>query len=341
MGRNLTIPYYRPTFVKGEVTTGTPADGFVACGPETANPMRVTVDQLAELYYRVRDATWTGGSMTMTNNYGNTASIYAGGASFRSALLIEDNKINASEYAQCQRGHSYRSIGFHGDWWVGQPYGNSVAAPPTGRYGDDYQSGAYDPAEVWRDILDDELGMWGYRDGVTGLTYRSSAVGLVVGGVSSIPPTYAFLSSNDVTTDSNTLNLCTLDFSGEVAWVDDDESGNPFSSGNRLFVGVRFAGEFWQEGSALAVRSYLSSVRQDLAFVTGGGIANYVQIELASGTVTFPIYAAVEGDFASWDLDTSYPFVLTADKWWPYAKPDPDNPGETLPVWDTTTGAKL
>ena len=53
----------RFAFVNGWLTGGTdPADGSVECGPGTAFPMEVTLDQVAEIFYRVKDAWFTGGS---------------------------------------------------------------------------------------------------------------------------------------------------------------------------------------------------------------------------------------------------------------------------------------
>jgi hypothetical protein len=49
-------------WVDGQVTSGTPDEGFVACGDGTAFPMEVTLDQVAEIFYRVKDAWFTGGS---------------------------------------------------------------------------------------------------------------------------------------------------------------------------------------------------------------------------------------------------------------------------------------
>jgi len=52
----------RFTWVDGQVTSGTPDEGFVACGDGTAFPMEVTLNQVAEIFYRVKDAWFTLGS---------------------------------------------------------------------------------------------------------------------------------------------------------------------------------------------------------------------------------------------------------------------------------------
>ena len=59
----VSISEPRVKYVKGWHTTdGTdPGDGSaVECGEGTAYPLEVTVDQLAEIFYRVKDATWSG-----------------------------------------------------------------------------------------------------------------------------------------------------------------------------------------------------------------------------------------------------------------------------------------
>lgn len=63
MGNRVTTPNLRFEFVNGWMTGGTdPADGSVECGDGTAFPMEVTLDQVAEIFYRVKDAWFTGGS---------------------------------------------------------------------------------------------------------------------------------------------------------------------------------------------------------------------------------------------------------------------------------------
>lgn len=63
MGNRVTTPDLRFEFVNGWLTGGTdPADGSVECGDGTAFPMQVMLDQVAEIFYRVKDAWFTGGS---------------------------------------------------------------------------------------------------------------------------------------------------------------------------------------------------------------------------------------------------------------------------------------
>ena len=56
MAKGVYTRIKRFTFVKGWLTGGTdPADGSVECGDGTPYPMLVTLDQVAEIFYRCRN----------------------------------------------------------------------------------------------------------------------------------------------------------------------------------------------------------------------------------------------------------------------------------------------
>lgn len=59
MGRNLIIPYYHPTFVKKTRSE---------VGHGTFYPLSVTLDQIAEIFFRVKDAWISSGSVTWTES---------------------------------------------------------------------------------------------------------------------------------------------------------------------------------------------------------------------------------------------------------------------------------
>ena len=61
MGKNIHTIDSHVTYRKGELTTGTPSKGKVACGPGTAYPVPATLDQIAEIFYRVRNTIISGG----------------------------------------------------------------------------------------------------------------------------------------------------------------------------------------------------------------------------------------------------------------------------------------
>jgi len=121
----------RFTFVKGWLTGGTdPADGSVECGHGTAFPMEVTLDQVAEIFYRVKDAWFTGGSASW-KAYGSTQTINA------STDAPTNRRLDVGATTYQQRG--YCKLG--GDDYNGATYNSGI-----GRY--------------YSDIADNENGMW-------------------------------------------------------------------------------------------------------------------------------------------------------------------------------------
>lgn len=68
MGEAVFTNEYRVNFVSGQITNGTPDAGFVACGDFTEYCMEVTLDQLAEILYRVKDAWFVSGSIAGENS---------------------------------------------------------------------------------------------------------------------------------------------------------------------------------------------------------------------------------------------------------------------------------
>jgi len=76
-------------FVNGWLTGGTdPADGSVECGDGTAFPMEVTLDQVAEIFYRVKDAWITEGQVDWdVSNY--SVMMRASGAPANRSLEID------------------------------------------------------------------------------------------------------------------------------------------------------------------------------------------------------------------------------------------------------------
>jgi hypothetical protein len=121
----------RVQFVKGWLTGGTdPADGSVECGDGTAFPMEVTLDQVAEIFYRVKDAWFTGGSASWK---------YLGFAQTINAATDApaNRRLDVSASTYQQRG--YCKLG-----------------------GDDYNGATYDAGigNNYSDIADNENGMW-------------------------------------------------------------------------------------------------------------------------------------------------------------------------------------
>lgn len=131
MGNRVTTPNLRFEFVNGWLTGGTdPADGSVECGDGTAFPMEVTLDQLAEIFYRVKDAWFTGGSASWEIS-GSPQTINAA----TDSPLHRTLEIDAVTYQK--RGYTISGA---------YPYNDAT-----------YDAGI---GNLYSDIADNENGMW-------------------------------------------------------------------------------------------------------------------------------------------------------------------------------------
>jgi len=131
MGNRVTTPDLRFEFVNGWLTGGTdPADGSVECGDGTAFPMPVTLDQVAEIFYRVKDAWFTGGSASWEIS-GSTQTINAATDAPANRTL----EIDGSTYQK--RGYTILDA---------YPYNGATYDAGIGNY--------------YSDIADNENGMW-------------------------------------------------------------------------------------------------------------------------------------------------------------------------------------
>ena len=117
-------------FVNGWMTGGTdPEDGSVECGDGTAFPMEVTLDQVAEIFYRVKDAWITEGQVDWeVSNY--AVMMRASGAPTNRSLEIDGVTYQ-------KRG--YTILGAY-------PYNGPTYDAGIGNY--------------YSDIADNENGMW-------------------------------------------------------------------------------------------------------------------------------------------------------------------------------------
>jgi hypothetical protein len=119
-----------------------------------------------------------------------------------------------------------------------------------------------------------------------------------------------------------------LSFSKQVAWVNVDGSGDPFSAGNTLYLPVYFS--ISGDESGIRIESGLSVYLQggDLSEST---VCNLV-LSMVSGEITVPLYVT-SSFFDTIDEIESDDFTVEATEWWPYAKGSPAEP-----VWDSETG---
>lgn len=123
-----------------------------------------------------------------------------------------------------------------------------------------------------------------------------------------------------------------LSFSKQVAWVDTDGSGNPFSAGNDRYLPIWFrlntdeAGLTFQSGLGfhLNSESIPESSPCDLEIVT------------SSGSIRVPLFFKPDFGYLDSVTESGEDFVIEITEWWPYAKDSP-----AVPVWDSATGVKL
>jgi hypothetical protein len=285
----------RVTFV--EKTAGEVGDG-------TDFPMLVTLDQLAEIMYRVRDAWFTAGSLEV---FGYTLTIQAGTTyPLASSIIADDESLFDTEY--------FYARGYNVSGTVAAAFVSYFAAPYA-IYSTNYQD------------CDSEVGIWFPDYGILGspIISRGGSSNFrcgfshIVGCSNSdpwsyIPPdVYTAIGIDNDSGISNTQASLWVDFTGEVAYVGD----NPLDPAAELYLGVEMNGSMAGGG----VRTKIDGYHTD---DTG---ANFV-LGLAGGdSVSCKLYSGVTHDSVS-------DFVLQAQRWWPYA----DASGA---VWDEDTGLKL
>jgi hypothetical protein len=289
----VSTPSLRFSFVKGWLTGGTdPADGSVECGEGTAYPLKVTRDQLAELFYRVRDARFSG---SVSANYG-----------FTTITLIAD----------------------------------ATTAPPS-----DFHSGTISDVICQRSYVtddppvnvDDERKIWTAdlvepAPPAETISVRPQVHGIVT-GLTHYLESFAVPSSDyhvrgetEGAEEFPWLAVIELAFGGQVAWVDVNESSNPFDPANELWVGMGFAC-YTYDGSQAIVDAY--TLRE---FSSNEGESGELTIALQTGNVTCQLYCS---NFAF--LSSAYSdLTLTPKGWFPYAKGVPASP-----VWDSANGVRL
>jgi len=281
-----------------EKTAGEVGDG-------TDFPILVTLDQLAEIMYRVRDAWFTAGSFkvferTLTIQAGNTYPLVS--------------SINADDESPFGTSYFY-ARGYNISGTVAAAFVSYFAAPYA-IYSINYQD------------CDSESGIWFPDYGILGLpivnegSFADFRCGFshIVGCLNSDP--WSYIPSDVYTTIgihddapevSNASATLRVDFTGEVAYVGD----NPLDPAAEIYLGVQMNGSMGGGGVRTKIDGYYTDD-------TG---ANFI-LGLAGGdSVSCKLYSGVTHDSVS-------DFVLQAQRWWPYA----ESGGA---VWDEDTGLKL
>ena len=274
-------------------------------GDGTAWPMLVTLDQLAEIMYRVRDAWFTAGSIKV---YGKTLTIQAGTTYPLVSSISVDDSLYGTSY--------FYARGYNVSGTLDGAFTSHFAAPYS-IYSTDYQD------------CNSEIGIWFPDYGIIGspiisaggLTDFRCGFSHIVGCENSdpwsyIPPdVYTAIGIHDDAPDvSNTPARLVVNFTGEVAYVGD----NPFDPAAEIYLGVEMNGSMSGGGVRTKIDGYYTDD-------TG---ANFV-LGLAGGdSVSCKLYSGVTHDSIG-------DFVLQAQKWWPYAK------SNGSPAWSETTGLPL
>lgn len=355
VGDAVSIVEPRVKFLRGQITSGAPSEGFVACGDGTAYPMEVTAEQLAEIMYRVRDAQFTTGEVDIL---------------FSSDEPPEDppeDNHNISTFTFGTPPTNLYESDVFADFLV-RGYCTSVASTdpttdpdPMADYGALYFGDHYELTDGFGEYIKvreavTEYALWaGVEEPIgtinngkfeqysenswgsyflpepadmrfrTGFSYlgQDSLYSLLVGYPSGI-------SDFDFAGGSTAY----LNFSGEVAWVDVDASGDPFSSGNRLFIGMVFA-----QGNDPVI--LCTNTSEDLGTFSSSYATAPLDIdfemELADGVVvSCPLYWGLVYDpGVDSSVYSATNYRIKATKWWPYADKEGD------PAWDEDTGLPI
>jgi len=165
----------RLRFVKGWVTGGTdPEDGSVECGDGTRFPLEVTVEQMMEIHFRVKDAKFTAGAMSVTRgSFEEPAFFELTDVAPTERLIDWDAHPDFNEYtpydAVSARGFVSYSENGSTEFEAPENYGEDpedYPDPPMQQYGDWFKEPYYvtDSFEfvnaTVRDISDNEKAMW-------------------------------------------------------------------------------------------------------------------------------------------------------------------------------------
>ena len=144
---------------------------------------------------------------------------------------------------------------------------------------------------------------------------------------------YGFTSSADLGQPLQFVGYVGVDlsFSKQIAWVDVDGSGNPFSAGNLLYLPVYFS--LITDQGGLGIGSGLKFYGESYA-IPESSVCNLV-LNMVSGPITVPLFVRPL-TFLDSVSESGEDFVMQATEWWPYAKDSP-----AVPVWDKDTGLKV
>jgi len=319
-------------------------------GDGTAYPIEVTLDQIAEIFYRVKDAYFTGGRA----NYGTGDPLLNPEGGFEITAPTTAPSQRASESGEVRRGYTTpvesgtETISAHND-----PY-----------LDEEYDAGS---SEMYRDILDNERGIWMRGEaGVTLPRWDALSGERVIGGspFPEITNAFSFHCGDSFTpaTASDCFNAsgwtnaspgspivqtemgpiqARVYFNTNIAVICANAGDDISASTNQYFVGfelyVADVADIVGLGSIMEVSTNEASITNPVPLLLADQTTpcRYV-MKLESGDVTCPLYIADAVGGGTYPFQFGEDFVQEAVEWFPYAK---NNPAEA--VWNSGTGAKL
>jgi len=301
----------RLSFKKGWLTGGTdPEDGSLKCGYGTSCPIPVTLSQLYEIIYRVKDSAITSGRITFNAQFTNGELIFIPGdgppIKNVTSIFPEDEPLAYN----CSHGYAADPSIF--------------AWAPENMFGEPYLT--EDGQGPFYDVLNDERAIWYMTNSrSSGISHRVSYNDF-------------FFSSSDYPTRYGVYTYApplpsapesapfygggSLDYhlGRVVAWVG---GGSPFSPESSLWLSAFFnltSSDLYLGGTTISSVGWEESTRREGVF----------EIELSNNDV-ISIPGFVD-EFIAGNTEVITPFRVKATKWWPYATTAGD------PAWDATTG---
>lgn len=288
MGKGVFTLDERVTFVNGWMTGGTdPADGSVECGDGAPFPMELTLSQLAELLFRVKDAWITEGYVTITVS-GSPGNITA-------STTAPTNRATQID----SQTHLYRGY--------------------TKTGADSYNNAEYDAGYGvnYSDIADDENGIWRNHwsspDFIDAFHYAADDPNSTQVADSNWFNAYGTVGVKAGVIRGNRVGIVKL-----------DPAHGFYAATNRFFLELEFYFFDYDEvltfgGSTRIDGGQVFGVDPDLSYIEN--VCNYI-IRLSGGDISCPFYMATLGA----DSVTGVDFVHQPQEWWPYAKGVPAVP---------------
>ena len=336
MGKNIHTIDSHVTYRKGELTTGTPSTGKVACGPGTAYPVPATLDQIAEIFYRVRNTIISGGEYTAEYETEAFRTIYTGmfNASSPPTHNFRQEQYGGDGWAQrIRRGHTFSSTSTN-EGWIKHHCGPVYTDEHSLVFGDYHDAedefcmwpdtGVVDLVDISQPFQYLQPGAYSPHAQVGANHYAENN-----GSYNASPPsaygpyrkreerTYFEEEDGSISYYDETLydgDTSDFVFNPQVAFIGAD---SPFDPAATLYPGIS-----WRN---------LTNTYSFTSMFGSEASNGSAEVVLSSSTLLIPIRLYIS---AYTTALTSSP-RLTVTEWWPYANPDGS------PVWNAATGLSM